>query len=96
MVAQLPEQTKKHCIVQLKWVNCIVYKLHLGRGDKGKRKKSTVKVYQRHQAGGGLGSVLTNSVMEFHAGGGERSPYPISMGSQKSVRSPLLLKGMRG
>jgi len=53
-------------------------------------------VYQRHQAGGGLGSVLTNSVMEFHAGGGERSPYPISMGSQKSVRSPLLLKGMRG
>ena len=46
MVAQLPEQTKKHCIVQLKRVNCIVYKLHLGRGDKREKER------ERNTSGG--------------------------------------------
>ena len=45
-------------------------------------------MYQRHQAGGGLGSILTDSVMEFHAGGGERSPLPHFHGLPEVCEEP--------
>lgn len=61
MVAQLHEHTKNHRNVQLKWVNFRVYKLHLDNVVKREkeRKKKTIKVSKRHQAGRGVGYVLT-------------------------------------
>ena len=43
VVTQRYTTVKIHQTVQLKWVNCIVYKLHLGRGDKREKEREKRK-----------------------------------------------------
>ena len=51
MAAQVYEHTKNHCIAHIKWVNFIVYKLHLNKTEKrekeGKERKEDYESIQK-------------------------------------------------